>query len=181
MAHRFAVEAVGPESDLGSVVKHSPDPEALARAGPPVKTTAEPSPPAASATSSVARRRDLYNPDPVTWEAPPAPQRTWTRADLIGLLLLQTGWLILVTPLLWILDWDVAGLIALGGGLVILESWSTSLDYLQRHPDLTLRRRVLVFLSALIPWILGLGVAALLMLGLLHLTDVQQDLSGPQP
>ena len=50
------------------------------------------------------------------------------------------------------------------GSLVILESWFTALGFLHRCPPLRLKARWMIFLAALVPWLVGLGVAVTLML-----------------
>ena len=63
-------------------------------------------------------------------------------------------------------------LTALGGSLVVLESWFTALGFLHRFKPLGLRARWTIFIAALVPWLIGLGIAATLMLVLFWLSDV---------
>ncbi len=53
---------------------------------------------------------------------------------------------------------------------MILESWFTALGFLHRARPLRLKARWMIFLAALVPWLVGLGVAvsvdALAVLGL---------------
>ena len=60
-----------------------------------------------------------------------------------------------------------------GGGrtLVILECWLTALGFLHRCRPLGLRARWTIFLAALVPWLVGLGVAVTLMLSLFWISD----------
>jgi hypothetical protein len=60
---------------------------------------------------------------------------------------------------------------AIGGMLVILESWFTALGFLHRCPPLRLKARWLIFLAALVPWLVGLGVAVSIMLSLFWMFD----------
>ena len=66
----------------------------------------------------------------------------------------------------------MALLTAVGGSLVILESWFTALGFLHRCRPLGLRARWTIFLAALVPWLIGLGIAATLMLGLFWFSDM---------
>ena len=66
----------------------------------------------------------------------------------------------------------MALLTAVGGSLVIFESWFTALGFLHRCRPLGLRARWTIFLAALVPWLIGLGIAAALMLGLFWFSDV---------
>ena len=54
---------------------------------------------------------------------------------------------------------------------MILESWFTALGFLHRRRPLGLGGRWTIFLAALVPWLVGLGLAAALMLGLFWLSD----------
>ncbi len=66
----------------------------------------------------------------------------------------------------------MAILTALGGSLVIFESWFTALGYLHRCKPLRLRARWTIFLAAIVPWLIGLGIAATLMLSLFWFSDM---------
>ena len=61
--------------------------------------------------------------------------------------------------------------IIVGGVFVVLESWFSALTFLHRHPEEHPGRRWLIFLAALVPWLLGLGFATALMLGLFMISD----------
>jgi hypothetical protein len=60
---------------------------------------------------------------------------------------------------------------AAAGALVILESWLTALGFLHRCRPLRLRARWTIFLAALVPWLVGLGVAVTLMLSMFWISD----------
>ena len=60
---------------------------------------------------------------------------------------------------------------AAAGALVILESWFTALGFLHRCPPLRLKARWTIFLAALVPWLVGLGVAVSVMLSLFWVSD----------
>jgi hypothetical protein len=74
------------------------------------------------------------------------------------------------SALAWRVDATMALLILVGGALVIAESWFTALGFLHRRP-VDLGGRWKIFLAALVPWVVGLGMAAALMLGLFYLSD----------
>ena len=61
---------------------------------------------------------------------------------------------------------------AAAGSLVIMESWLTALGYLHRCSPLRLKARWIIFLAALIPWLLGLGVVVTLMISLFWISDM---------
>jgi hypothetical protein len=116
--------------------------------------------------------RDIYDPPPapVAWNPPKADPLVWKGGDVA---FLATFILLLafVTGVAWAIEPTVAILVTLGGTLVILESWFTALGFLHRHRLGSLRARWVIFLAALIPWLVGLGVAATLMLGLFLASD----------
>jgi hypothetical protein len=60
---------------------------------------------------------------------------------------------------------------AAAGSLVILESWFTALGFLHRAAPLRLKARWMIFLAALVPWLVGLGVAVSVMLSLFWVLD----------
>ncbi len=116
--------------------------------------------------------RDIYDPPPapVAWN-PSKPERLFfTWGDLVCLVMLCAT-LFVVSIFAWSAEPTVALITALGGTLVILESWFTALGFLHRHRSLSVRARWTIFLAALVPWPVGLGIAALLMLGLFLVAD----------
>jgi hypothetical protein len=116
---------------------------------------------------------DIYDPPPapVAWNPPPSEPLRLTRGDVVCLatftvlLAFAAGFASAIEPTLAIL-------VSLGGTLVILESWYTALGYLHRRPSKTLTGRWVIFLSALVPWVLGLGIAAMLMMSLFLISDL---------
>ncbi len=115
---------------------------------------------------------DIYNPPPapVAWN-PPKPERLVLKTgDLVCLVTLCAS-LFAASVLIWRTEPTVALITAMGGTLVILESWFTALGFLHRRRSLGLRARWTIFLAALVPWLMGLGVAALLMLVLFYVSD----------
>jgi len=118
--------------------------------------------------------RDIYDPPPATLAvAPPArePLR-FRRGDLVWLasltmvLTIAAGWVSVIEPTIW--PWVVGG-----GMVVVLESWFSALTYLHRHPGESdgAGRRGMIFLAALVPWVLELGFAAALILALFLASD----------
>jgi hypothetical protein len=114
---------------------------------------------------------DIYDPPPAPVRLnPKAEPLVFTAGDLVCLFTLCS--LLCVAALYaWPADPGMAVMTALGGSLVILESWFTALGFLHRATPLGLRARWTIFLAALLPWIIGLGIAASLMLGLFYLSD----------
>ncbi len=115
---------------------------------------------------------DIYNPPPapLAWNPPPAKPLVLTRGD-VACLVVFAILLALVSALAWTVEPSLAPLVALGGALVLLESWFTALGFLHRTPSGSLSRRWMIFLAALVPWLVGLGVAAALMMGLFVVSD----------
>jgi hypothetical protein len=115
---------------------------------------------------------DIYNPPPapIPWD-PPKPERlVFTAGDVVVLVVL-CALLFAASLAAWRAEPMVALITALGGTLVILESWFTALGFLHRRRSLGLRARWTVFLAALVPWLVGLGIAAMLMIGLFMVSD----------
>jgi hypothetical protein len=115
---------------------------------------------------------DIYDPPPapLAWN-PPQPERlNYTAGDVVCLVLLCTL-LVAASALAWRNEPTVAILTALGGTLVILESWFTALGFLHRNHSFSLRARWTIFLAALVPWVVGLGIAAMLIMGLFLISD----------
>jgi hypothetical protein len=114
---------------------------------------------------------DIYDPPParMTLEPQSAPL-LWSARDLVwlgllvGLALLGSAWAWTVEPMLW-------PAVLIGGLFVALESWFSALTFLHRHPASREGRRWRIFLAAVAPWCMGLGLAAGLLIGLFALTD----------
>ena len=116
--------------------------------------------------------RDIYDPPPapIHLAPPPAEPLTWTAVDVLILFCLGTGVLV-GSVWAWIYDPSM-GLLCLGGGaLVLFESWFSALSFLHRRPWVSFSGRWRVFLAALVPWAVGLGLAAALMVALFSLSD----------
>jgi hypothetical protein len=115
---------------------------------------------------------DIYDPPPAPVPyAPPKPEPlVFTRGDLVCLVTLCSA-LCLVAGVAWWNEPTVAFFTALGGALVILESWFTALGFLHRFKPLGLQARWTIFIAALVPWLIGLGIAATLMLSLFWVSD----------
>jgi hypothetical protein len=116
---------------------------------------------------------DIYDPPPapIPWNPPPSPPLRLTRGDLAFLAALVVI-LAFASGIALALEPTLAIMISLGGSLVILESWYTAIGFLHRQPPESLARRWTIFLAALVPWVVGLGIAALLMAGLFLLSDM---------
>jgi hypothetical protein len=115
---------------------------------------------------------DIYDPPPapMAWN-PPKPERlVFTTGDLVCLALL-CSLLFAASVIAWRTEPTVALFTALGGTLVILESWFTALGFLHRRRSVSLRARWTIFFAALIPWLVGLGIAATLIMGLFLVSD----------
>ena len=115
---------------------------------------------------------DIYDPPPapMPWNPPKPDRLVFTTGDVVCLILLCTV-LFAAAVLIWGTEPTLALLTAIGGTLVILESWFTALGFLHRRRSLGLRARWTVFLAALVPWLAGLGIAAALMFGLFLISD----------
>ena len=116
---------------------------------------------------------DIYDPPPapVAWNPPPAKPLVTTRGDL-AFLVVFAAILAVATGLAWSVEPALALLVTIGGALVLLESWFTALGFLHRRPPESISRRWTVFLAALVPWVVGLGVAAAIMMGLFYVSDL---------
>jgi hypothetical protein len=115
---------------------------------------------------------DIYDPPPAPVPlAPPAPEpMNWTSSDLgilAGLVTVVVG----LAAWAWTIEPAMAFLVMIGGAIVIVESWSTALGFLQRRPWMGMNGRWKIFVAALVPWLVGLGLAAALMMGLFLLSD----------
>ena len=118
---------------------------------------------------------DIYNPPPApTAWVPPKPEPLhWTASDIVVLVAFSA---LVLAASVWAGRFEptLAPIIITGGTLVIIESWFTALGFLHRHrqPDVSgFRDRWKIFLAALLPWVVGLGLAAGLMHGLFTLSD----------
>ena len=118
-------------------------------------------------------QHDIYDPPPsgTSWLPPRSEPLSFTRADLTCLLVL--GLLVLIgSAVAFVFEALLGILVLIGGSLVVLESWYTALGFLQRRPTEHSWQRVVIILAALVPWIVGLGLSAALMIGLFSLTDI---------
>ncbi len=114
---------------------------------------------------------DIYDPPPapIPWAPPRAAPLTWTVGDLT--VLASFGALVLLaSALAWRIEPTLSAPVLLGGALVIVESWFTAIGFLHRRP-VDGGGRWKIFVAALIPWVVGLGLAAALMLGLFGFSD----------
>jgi hypothetical protein len=117
---------------------------------------------------------DIYNPPPAPpqdWTPPKRERLVFTTGDLACLVGLCAV-LFAGTMTAWRSEPELALATAAAGSLVILESWFTALGFLHRRGPLRLKARWLVFLAALVPWLVGLGVAVTVMLTLFWVFDL---------
>jgi hypothetical protein len=115
---------------------------------------------------------DIYDPPPppVSWVPPSPGLVAFTRWDVAWLVGLAVGIGLLSLGLAWF-EPTLGLLLFVGGMLVLLESWYTALEYLGRQDEEPHPRRWAIFLGAFVPWLIGLGLAALLMIGLFSISD----------
>jgi hypothetical protein len=116
---------------------------------------------------------DIYDPPPALeqdFDPPRAAPLIFTKGDLLCLLGL-CALLLLVSLTAWHTEPALALATAAAGSLVILESWFTALGFLHRAAPLRLKARWMIFLAALVPWLVGLGVAVSVMLSLFWVFD----------
>jgi hypothetical protein len=116
---------------------------------------------------------DIYDPPPVPtvdWEPPRAEPLYFSGGDLCCLVSLCAG-LLGLALLAWRSEPVLALISAGAGALVILESWFTALGFLHRCPPVSLKLRWTIFMAALLPWLVGLGLAVGFMLCLFWVSD----------
>jgi hypothetical protein len=120
----------------------------------------------------VTLHHDIYDPPPapVPFDPPKAERLAFRTGDVVCLvaLLVVLG---VGSLIAWPSDPTVALMTTLGGSLVILESWFTALGFLHRFKPLGPRARWTIFLAALVPWLVGLGIAAAIMLIMFWVSD----------
>ena len=116
--------------------------------------------------------RDIYDatPAPVSLNLPESEPLHLTGTD-ITFLTFSCVVVLALCLAAWTVDGTVSLFVAVGGGLVVFESWHTALLFLQRHQQSDRRARVAIHLAALLPWLVILGSAALAMLGLFWISD----------
>ena len=118
-------------------------------------------------------QHDIYDPPPsqTSWLSTRPEPLIFTRVDLACLVAL--GAIVVgLSAAGFAFDAMLGALVLVGGSLVVLESWYTALGFLNRRPIAEPWRRVVFIVAALVPWVLGLGLAAALMIGLFILTDL---------
>ncbi len=116
---------------------------------------------------------DIYDPPPAPPQDALPPKHEpliFTTGDLLCLVGL-CGVLFALALAAWSTEPAVALATAAAGSLVILESWFTALGFLHRCPPLRLKARWFIFLAALLPWLLGLGVAVTVMVSMFWISD----------
>lgn len=115
---------------------------------------------------------DIYDPPPapIPFNAPPEPRLSLSSSDMLFLGGLALGVLVASIVAGWF-EPSLAILVGVGGSMVILESWFTAVGFLSRKNTRNLRRRAVIFLAALLPWLIGLGIAAILMNLMFYVSD----------
>ena len=125
-----------------------------------------------SASDALHAMHDIYDPPPapISWNPPKPEPLVFTTGDLVCLVTLCLV-LVVAAMLAWTAEPAMAMVTALGR----LAGDPRELVHGPRLPaspaSLGLRARWTVFLAALVPWLVGLGVAATLMLGLFLVSD----------
>jgi len=115
--------------------------------------------------------RDIYDPPPSpTVLGPQTSPMAFTGVDLIWLAMLASLG-VLAAWWAWSLDATLGATVLVGGLFVAFESWFSALTFFHRHPDANESGRWRIFLAATAPWVMGLGLAAGLMVGLFAVTD----------
>jgi hypothetical protein len=117
---------------------------------------------------------DIYDPPPPAPTEAYAPPHSERLVFTIGDLICLVGLCAVVfagSVLAWRSAPELALATAAAGSLVILESWFTALGFLHRTRPLKLKVRWLIFLAAIVPWLVGLGVAVSAMLMLFWVSD----------
>lgn len=123
----------------------------------------------------MSTHHDIYNPPPapIPYAPPPVEPITWTGGDLFALGMLAFP-VYLAAAWAWAIDPTLGVWVTAAGLFMILESWLSAVTFLHRHPAARRyppRRRWMIFLVALLPWLLCLGFGVALMLGLFSLSD----------
>ena len=115
---------------------------------------------------------DIYDPPPAPMPlVPPAPERVSYRPGDLVILGALVVMVLIVALAAYFYEPVIAYLTLVGGGIVIVESWSTAIGFLNKRPWMGSGGRWKIFLAALMPWLLGLGLAAALMMSLFWLSD----------
>jgi hypothetical protein len=117
---------------------------------------------------------DIYDPPPALeqeWTPPQREPLIFTIGDLMCLVGLCSV-LFAASVVGWATEPELAIATAAAGALVILESWLTAQTYLHRCRPLRLKARWTIFLAAMVPWMVGLGIAVTVMLSLFWVSDL---------
>ena len=102
---------------------------------------------------------------------PKADRLVFTIGDLLCLVGLCAV-LFAGSLLAWRSEPELALATAAAGSLVILESWFTAPGFSAPDPAAATQVRWLIFLAAIVPWLVGLGVAVSAMLTLFWISDL---------
>jgi hypothetical protein len=123
--------------------------------------------------ATMTAHHDIYDPPPAPrpLEPPPPEPIRWGGGDLLALGLLCVP-VIAASAWAWAIDSTLGWGVTIVGVFVILESWFSALTFLHRHPHSDRPgRRWLIYVAALVPWALALGVAGALMRGFFYVSD----------
>lgn len=120
-------------------------------------------------------QHDIYNPPPapIPYTPPAAEPIVWTGGDLFALGMLAFP-VYLAAAWAWSIDSTLGLWVSAAGLFMIFETWLSAVTFLHRHPAarrLSARRRWMIFLVALLPWLMCLVFGVALMLGLFSLSD----------
>lgn len=117
-------------------------------------------------------QHDIYDPPPskTSWLPPRVETLTFTRGDL-ACLGVMVALVVAASAAGFAYDAMLGALVLVGGLLVAIESWYTALGFLARRPTDVAWRRIVIIVAAVVPWVLGLGLAAALMIALFAYTD----------
>lgn len=115
---------------------------------------------------------DIYDPPPAPVPLAPPPAEPMARSSGDLAIFVGLGAIVLAgSAWAWTVDPGMAALTLVGGTIVVVESWSTALGFLHRRPWMGLNGRWKIFAAALVPWVVGLGLAAGLMIAMFYLAD----------
>ena len=114
---------------------------------------------------------DIYDPPPAPVPLAPTPERiAWKTSDL-AVLIAMVAIALSLAAWAWTVEPSLAVLVLIGAAIVIVESWSTALGFLHRHRLAGSGGRWTIYIAALVPWLLALGLATALMMGVFLLLD----------
>lgn len=115
---------------------------------------------------------DIYDPPPAPVPlAPPTPEPIARKTGDLVVLGVLIALAVVAAAWAWTVEPSLAVLVLIGAAIVIAESWSTALGFLHRQPLMGSNGRWRIYVAALVPYLLGLALAAGMMIGLFRLAD----------